>query len=93
MFSYNVVSPPVSGWLEVSLDPEVIDYLWEIERVSNTSVKNTLAGNITESKNLIDKDDWFFKNVLLDCARNYKQEFPYTIKKPDTKRVITDKIE
>tara|TARA_B100001109_G_scaffold39164_1_gene30796 strand:- start:10748 stop:11362 length:615 start_codon:yes stop_codon:yes gene_type:complete len=84
MFSYNVVSPPVSGWLEISLDPEVIDYLWEIERVSNTSVKNTLAGNITESKNLIDKDDWFFKNVLLDCARNYKQEFPYTIKKPDT---------
>ena len=87
MFKYDAVSPPVSGWLEISLEKEIIDYLWKIERESRfpgTSVKNTLAGNITESRSLKDTDDYFLKNVLLDCVRNYKEEFPYTIRKPDT---------
>ena len=87
MFNYHAVSPPVSGWLEISLEQEIIDYLWKIERESRypgTSVKNTLAGNITESRSLKDTDDYFLKNVLLDCVRNYKEEFPYTIRKPDT---------
>ena len=87
MFEYDAVSPPVSGWLEISLEQEIIDYLWKIERESRfpgTSVKNTLAGNITESRSLKDTDDYFLKNVLLDCVRNYKEEFPYTIRKPDT---------
>ena len=81
MFNYHAVSPPVSGWLEISLEQEIIDYLWKIERESKypgTSVKNTLAGNITESRSLKDTDDYFLKNVLLDCVRNYKEEFPYT---------------
>ncbi|BCU93673.1 MAG: hypothetical protein CM15mV2_3040 [uncultured marine virus] len=87
MFKYDAVSPPVSGWLEISLEKEIIDYLWKIERESRfpgTSVKNTLAGNITESRSLKDTDDYFLKNVLLDCVKNYKEEFPYTIRKPDT---------
>ena len=43
-------TPPVLGWLEVDLDEEDVEYLWErIEaaKKQNLSAKPILAGNIT----------------------------------------------
>ena len=34
-----------------------------------------LAGNISKSYVLEDKDNWFFKNVLLLCIKKYIEEF------------------
>ena len=87
MFKYDAISPPVSGWLEISLDTEVIDYLWKVihaSRFPGLNVKGSLAGNISKSTGLKDTDDWFLNNVLKDCVENYKKEFPFTIRKPDT---------
>ena len=60
-------TPPVLGWLEVDLDEEDVEYLWErIEaaKKQNLSAKPILAGNITESLHLLDEDNYFFDNVL-----------------------------
>ncbi len=74
----NPFRPPTLGWLEVSLDQEHIDYLWKcIEKAKeyNLSVKNTLAGHITSSLEMVDEDDWFFKNVLYKCFKKHDEAF------------------
>tara|TARA_B100001250_G_scaffold220972_1_gene189552 strand:+ start:186 stop:803 length:618 start_codon:yes stop_codon:yes gene_type:complete len=84
MFKFNAVRPPTSGWLEVWLEDEVVQYLSERISEASVSVKDTLAGNISESLDLEDKDNFFLKNVLLDCANNYVNSFPFSQKKPDS---------
>ncbi len=74
----NPYRPPVLGWLEVSLDKEHVDYLWkciEAAKETNECVKNTLAGHITSSLEMVDKDDWFFKNVLMKCVNEHSRAF------------------
>ena len=74
----NPFRPPTLGWLEVALDKEHIDYLWKcIEKAKedNLSVKNTLAGHITNSFEMVDEDDWFFNNVLTKCVNKHKEAF------------------
>ena len=71
--------PPVTGWLEIELDKNIIDYLntrIDAAIVEDDSVKDQLAGHISSSLNLIDKDDFFTNNVLLRCAEQYYQAFP-----------------
>ena len=42
----NKISPPVSPFLQVKLDQEVIDYLWRIIDISKTTnLKNDLIIN------------------------------------------------
>tara|TARA_B100001250_G_C19644774_1_gene719866 strand:- start:37 stop:762 length:726 start_codon:yes stop_codon:yes gene_type:complete len=55
------------------------DFIWkriEESQEEYTSVKNTLVGNITESLQLEDKDDYFFNNVLKETAEKYANTFP-----------------
>ncbi len=43
------IIPDVTNFLEVSLDEEIIDYLWKIvenNKAKQIDIKNTLAGNI-----------------------------------------------
>ena len=82
MFKYNAVHPPVSGWLEVELDKQVIDFLWERVKEAKVSVKNKLAGNITESLDLEDKDNFLLSNVLINCANAYADAFKFSRKTP-----------
>tara|TARA_B100001094_G_C18153525_1_gene785102 strand:+ start:742 stop:1368 length:627 start_codon:yes stop_codon:yes gene_type:complete len=74
----NPFRPPTLGWLEVALDQEHVDYLWKcIEKAKETnySVKDTLAGHITNSFEMVDEDDWFFKNVLYKCFKKHDEAF------------------
>ena len=55
------------------------DFIWnriEESQEEYTSVKKTLVGNITESLQLEDKDDYFFNNVLKETAEKYVNTFP-----------------
>ena len=67
---YRVVQPRSGFWLEYKLDKPLLDWLWERidDAKDNQSVKNELAGNITESLVLEDKEgkfNSFLKNHVL----------------------------
>tara|TARA_Y100000817_G_scaffold292159_1_gene264183 strand:+ start:540 stop:1163 length:624 start_codon:yes stop_codon:yes gene_type:complete len=53
-------------WLEIDLPKESIDFLWDTisDTDSHTDARKGLAGNISKSNFMSDKDDWFFKNSL-----------------------------
>jgi hypothetical protein len=63
------------GWLEIKLPPEVLNYLNKIIKNREGNYNHELAGNIDESCFLKDKDEWFFKNVLLKCVDEYIDKF------------------
>jgi hypothetical protein len=63
----QAINPSSVGWLINQLNTEQINYLWKvIEDGEKESVnyKPNLAGNISRSEKLVDKDDYFFKTVL-----------------------------
>tara|TARA_Y100001963_G_C6688618_1_gene403510 strand:+ start:43 stop:690 length:648 start_codon:yes stop_codon:yes gene_type:complete len=65
-------TPPNLGWIETKLDQEQIDYLWKrIKERKTDSFKGQLAGNITGSYEIEDKDDYFFKEVLNEHVSAY----------------------
>ena len=72
------------------------DFIWKrIEEAQEkyTSVKNTLVGNITESLQLEDKDDYFFNNVLKETAEQYVNTFPTNCSKnPFSDQRVTNLI-
>ena len=56
------ISPPVTPFLEIKLDQEVVDYLWKIiniAKTTNESHKSKLIGNISQSLLLEDIDSFF----------------------------------
>ena len=57
----KVIRPPVLGWLMETLSDEAMDHLWKCIENRGESNKRTLAGNICESNELIDENNWFFK--------------------------------
>ena len=74
----NPFRPPTLGWLEVALDKEHIDYLWKCidkAKETNYSVKDTLAGHITNSFEMVDENDWFFNNVLVSCLNKHREVY------------------
>ena len=74
MSEIRSLTPPNGGWLEIFLDSNELDYVWERvneKESSYESNKPSLAGDIHESKLLEDPDDWFFNNVLSKCCEAY----------------------
>lgn len=69
--SIKYVNPENIGWLETKLTKEEMDYLWGCIKDRKESVKTSLAGNITESNNLVDEDNWFFRHVLAPLCGAY----------------------
>jgi len=61
----NIPNPP---WLDLRLTKEAMDYLWDDINGKQTDAKNDLAGNISKSEYIEDKDNWFYENVLKRCA-------------------------
>jgi hypothetical protein len=52
-------------WLDVRLTQEAVEYLWD--SINNSQYKDAglaLAGNISKSKFIKDKDNWFYENAL-----------------------------
>ena len=70
------VSPPVTPFLQIKLDQEVVDYLWKIIDIAKTkdiTVKHTLIGNISQSLRLDDQDNLFYKSVCLPLVKYYRE--------------------
>ena len=71
------ISPPVSGFLQIKLDQEIIDYLLkiiDIAKTKNQNHKNHLAGNISQSFLIDDQDSLFFKSVCIPLVKYYRKE-------------------
>ena len=67
--------PSLGGWLEKKLSREQMIYLWDIIGESEGDLKKELAGNITKSAGLVDRDNWFWNNVLHELCGRYTKEF------------------
>ena len=84
------------GWIETELDKEYMDYLWMIVKegkAKGLNHKHALAGNITNSFEIKDRSNFFYKNVLVHHMIGYVDEYgkhPFTSQTQPTK-VITNK--
>ena len=70
------ISPPVTPFLQIELDQEVIDYLWkiiDIAKTTNVNHKSKLVGNISQSLLLDDIDSFFYKSVCIPLAKYYRE--------------------
>ncbi len=66
------------GWIETELDKEYIDFLWMIlkeGKKKGDSHKGHLAGNISNSFTIDDKQNYFFENVLRHHINGYVDEY------------------
>ena len=73
--SIKAFRPSLGGWLEKKLSREQMIYLWDIIGESEGDLKKELAGNITKSAGLVDRDNWFWNNVLHELCGRYTTEF------------------
>ena len=67
------------GWLETNLPNDVMTRLRsyiETAQKNPTSMNSNLAGNISKSLIIIDKDNWFFENILLPHVKQFVLSFP-----------------
>ena len=75
MFEVSPKYFPNKGWLEYKLSQKDLNHLNKSIENKTTQMNHSLAGNISKSYTLEDKDNWFFKNVLLLCIKKYIEEF------------------
>ena len=68
-------TPSNYGWLKCKLNQKELDYVWECVNSKKNNVNETLAGNISNSYALVDKNAWFFKNTLLSLLCIYEDQF------------------
>lgn len=67
------------GWLEIDLENFVLEKLKnyiEEAKQNPVNMNKILAGNISKSLSLEDKNNWFFQNVLRVAIDRYKEIFP-----------------
>ena len=72
----KVMVPSSSNFLEVQLDKNVIDYLWDAiaaAKKKNKCHKDKLAGNISKSLLLEDLDSFFYKSVCVPLVKVYRE--------------------
>lgn len=71
----QAVCPPNLGWLQLRLNKEEVDFLWECVDHRQHSIKPELVGNISGSYSITDEDSWFFNNTLLPLCCAYAKCF------------------
>ena len=82
MEKYEVIAkvpPQPIGWLETKLPKSVMKRLQSyIEEVKENPivVNHSLAGNITKSLDLKDKDNWFFETILTKLMYQFEKSYP-----------------
>tara|TARA_R110002020_G_scaffold276360_1_gene491717 strand:- start:809 stop:1489 length:681 start_codon:yes stop_codon:yes gene_type:complete len=90
-FEIAVVNPKLPvGWLEVNLPKSVMERLQGyVEIGEETSVNHNaqLAGNISKSLLIKDKDKWFFKNIINPLIGKFIELYPLY---QDSINVITE---
>ena len=56
-------------WLDVRLPTEAMNFLWDsINQSTTRDARLGLAGNLTKSEFIQDKDNYFYDNVLKECS-------------------------
>lgn len=65
---------PNVGIIEEKLDKKTMGRLKSYIKNKTNGANKTLAGNISDSFFLEDKDNWFFKNVLIHLINQYSNE-------------------
>ena len=71
----KTIHPNNFGWLEIKLDEVYLKHLWGCIKNPVSNHKSKLAGVISKSQLIEDKDDFFFKNVLHQACFRYEQDF------------------
>ena len=79
----NIIPQESYGWLEIELSKSVMSGLWGyIETAKKNPIKHNhlLAGNISKSLTLKDKDNWFFNTILTPSINKFHEYYPQYIK-------------
>jgi len=80
-FKVSAMTPvPPVGWLEIELSPFIMTKLQSYIKTAKENpetVNDQLAGNISKSLNLKDKNGWFYQTVLADLIIKFKESYPY----------------
>jgi hypothetical protein len=63
------------GFLEQKLPKEVLKRLRQYIKNKKHKINNELAGNIDSSYDLEDKENWFFKNILIPNTIEFENKF------------------
>lgn len=66
---------PNVGFIEQKLPKKVLDILRQYVKNKQQKVNYTLAGNIKSSYELVDTNDWFFKNILIPNAIEFEKYY------------------
>ena len=70
------ITPRVHGWLETKLPKKIMEHLWDcIETARGERWNKHLVGHIEKSFKIEDKNDIFWKEVLLPHLNHYGQTF------------------
>ena len=69
------VSPPNLGWLQYKLNKKELDYVWKCIDSKQKDVSHMLAGNLSGSYKLEDKNNWFLDTVLTPLSLTYAKDF------------------
>ena len=72
---FHFHQPPVYGWIESRLNSVAIDFLWDainaVEDRESADMRHTLAGQLSTSFEIEDRDEWFTQNVLYPLETQY----------------------
>ena len=71
----RTIQPNNLGWLEIKLDEVHLKHLWDCIKDPVCNHKSKLAGAVSKSQLIKDKDDFLFKNVLYHACSRYEKDF------------------
>ena len=74
----NAINPRNYGIVEIDLSESILDYLWKISNKSKNKkecLKNSLAGNISNSYSVEDENNYFYNEVLEPVLKIYSKSF------------------
>ena len=75
LIEWNQFYLPNVPLYDIKLPDFIVSRLWDYVKKSEKKMNYALAGNIAESLELIDEDDWFFHNVVYPFLSEYNKEF------------------
>jgi hypothetical protein len=81
------------GWIETDLPKSVMTRLEsyiEHAKEASSNLNSGLAGNISKSLNLEDKDNWFFKTILIPLIDHFQKTYPVYLEKIGN--VLTEEV-
>ena len=79
-------------WVEQKLPPHVIDHLWKVVKDGEENyedVKKTLIGNISNSFQLKDKDDYFMEHALFPAFSLHDKAYPQEMETLTAPKIFT----